>query len=40
MPSYFALDLDGLITDINGLLLIGSDGVTPFHTWRYLEVDR
>jgi hypothetical protein len=28
--SYFALDLDGLITDINGLLLIGSDGVTPF----------
>jgi hypothetical protein len=28
--SYFAIDLDGLITDINGLLLIGSDGVTPF----------
>ncbi|MDB9961059.1 endonuclease [Oceanihabitans sp.] len=28
--SYFALDLDGLITDVNGLLLIGSDSVTPF----------
>ena len=28
--SYFALDLDGLITDVNGLLVIGSDLVTPF----------
>jgi hypothetical protein len=28
--SYFAIDLDGLTTDVNGLLLIGSDSVTPF----------
>lgn len=28
--SYFTIDLDGLTTDINGLLLIGSDTVTPF----------
>ena len=28
--SYFALDLDGAVTDINGLLLIGSDTVTPY----------
>ncbi|AUC82268.1 endonuclease [Lacinutrix sp. Bg11-31] len=28
--SYFALDLDGLTTDINGLFVIGSDLVTPF----------
>lgn len=28
--SYFALDLDGLTTDINGLYVIGSDLVTPF----------
>ncbi|AUC77384.1 endonuclease [Olleya sp. Bg11-27] len=28
--SYFALDLDGYITDVNGLLLIGSDLVSPF----------
>jgi len=28
--SYFALDLDGFETDINGLLLIGSATVTPF----------
>lgn len=27
--SYVALDLDGYETDINGLLLIGSNGVTP-----------
>ena len=27
--SYFALDLDGYVTDINGLLLIGSNGVSP-----------
>ncbi len=27
--SYFALDLDGFTTDINGLLLIGSTGVSP-----------
>lgn len=28
--SYFALDLDGAVTDVNGLLLIGSDTVTPY----------
>lgn len=28
--SYFALDLDGTVTDINGLLLIGNDTVTPY----------
>ncbi|MDO6598344.1 endonuclease [Oceanihabitans sp. 2_MG-2023] len=28
--SYFTLDLDGYQTDPNGLLLIGSDSVTPF----------
>jgi len=28
--SYFTLDLDGYTTDENGLLLIGSDAVTPF----------
>lgn len=28
--SYFAIDLDGFTTDVNGLLLIGSNGVTPF----------
>ena len=28
--SYFALDLDGYTTDINGLLLIGSSNVSPF----------
>ncbi|MGB6269600.1 MAG: endonuclease, partial [Olleya sp.] len=28
--SYFALDLDGYTTDINGLLLIGSTTVNPF----------
>ena len=28
--SYFTIDLDGLTTDINGLLLIGSDSVVPF----------
>ena len=27
--SYFALDLDGYITDVNGLLLIGSNAVSP-----------
>lgn len=27
--SYFALDLDGYVTDINGLLLIGSNAVSP-----------
>ncbi|MEM6720035.1 MAG: endonuclease [Bacteroidota bacterium] len=27
--SYFALDLDGQVTDINGLLLIGSNTVSP-----------
>ena len=28
--SYFTIDLDGYTTDDNGLLLIGSDAVTPF----------
>lgn len=28
--SYFTIDLDGYTTDNNGLLLIGSDAVTPF----------
>ncbi|TYA58207.1 endonuclease [Formosa maritima] len=28
--SYFSLELDGFITDENGLLLIGSDAVEPF----------
>lgn len=28
--SYFTIDLDGYSTDDNGLLLIGSDAVTPF----------
>ncbi|WP_223033081.1 endonuclease [Hanstruepera marina] len=28
--SYFTIDLDGYSTDINGLLLIGSETVTPF----------
>lgn len=28
--SYFTIDLDGYSTDENGLLLIGSDAVTPF----------
>ena len=28
--SYLAIDLDGYITDVNGLLLIGSTTVTPF----------
>ncbi len=28
--SYFTVDLDGFTTDENGLLLIGSDTVTPF----------
>ncbi|WP_353778510.1 endonuclease [Winogradskyella sp. 3972H.M.0a.05] len=28
--SYFTIDLDGLTTDVNGLLLIGSNGVAPF----------
>lgn len=28
--SYFTIDLDGYTTDENGLLLIGSDTVTPF----------
>ena len=27
--SYFTVDLDGLVTDINGLLLIGSNSVSP-----------
>ncbi len=27
--SYFALDLDGQVTDVNGLLLIGSNTVSP-----------
>lgn len=27
--SYFAIDLDGYVTDINGLLLIGSNSVNP-----------
>ena len=27
--SYFTVDLDGFTTDINGLLLIGSNGVSP-----------
>lgn len=27
--SYFTLDLDGYVTDINGLLLIGSNSVSP-----------
>lgn len=28
--SYLALDLDGYITDVNGLLLIGSEALIPF----------
>ncbi|RLJ61228.1 putative secreted protein (Por secretion system target) [Lacinutrix venerupis] len=28
--SYYTLDLDGFITDVNGLFVIGSDLVTPF----------
>lgn len=28
--SYLALDLDGYVTDVNGLLLIGSASVSPF----------
>jgi hypothetical protein len=28
--SYFAIDLDGYTTDVNGLLLIGSNTVVPF----------
>ena len=28
--DYFAIDLDGYVTDINGLLLIGSSTVVPF----------
>ena len=28
--SYFTIDLDGYTTDVNGLLLIGSDNVSPF----------
>ena len=28
--SYYALDLDGMTTDVNGLFVIGSDLVTPF----------
>lgn len=27
--SYFAIDLDGYVTDVNGLLLIGSNSVNP-----------
>lgn len=27
--SYFTLDLDGYVTDVNGLLLIGSNNVSP-----------
>ena len=27
--SYFSVDLDGFTTDVNGLLLIGSNGVSP-----------
>ena len=27
--SYFTIDLDGFTTDVNGLLLIGSNGVSP-----------
>lgn len=27
--SYFAIDLDGFVTDVNGLLLIGSNSVSP-----------
>ncbi len=27
--SYFALDLDGFTTDVNGIFLIGSNGVSP-----------
>ena len=28
--SYFTIDLDGYVTDVNGLLLIGSSNVSPF----------
>ena len=31
--SYFTVDLDGAVTDENGLLLIGSTSVTPFPQW-------
>ncbi len=27
--SYFAIDLDGLVTDVNGILVIGSNAVSP-----------
>ena len=27
--SYFALDLDGLVADVNGIILIGSNNVVP-----------
>ena len=27
--SYFTVDLDGYVTDVNGLLLIGSNSVSP-----------
>ncbi len=27
--SYFALDLDGLVSDVNGIILIGSNNVSP-----------
>lgn len=27
--SYFALDLDGLVSDVNGIVLIGNNGVSP-----------
>ncbi len=30
--SYFTIDLDGYTTDVNGLLLIGSTGVSPIPT--------
>jgi len=35
--SYFALDLDGYITDVNGLIVIGNDLVSPVPD-KYLQV--
>lgn len=35
--SYFALDLDGYVTDVNGLIVIGNDLVSPVPD-RFLQV--
>jgi len=36
--SYFALDLDGYVTDVNGLIVIGNDLVSPVPD-RYLPIN-